>query len=176
MSARLVLVAGLVAGMLQLVPAVRADEAPADDSGASQAARPPAKEAKPTPAAPAPAQPSMGEDKPATDAMGTREEAAEKEAAPRSSAKEAVNVLGGKEWKERINVVARKPLRHDIEWIDGQDRTNWHEFNLWHGLRDERPMIARKTLGFHAPDPHRTRQERVLLLSRGPLRGPAPAK
>jgi hypothetical protein len=94
----------------------------------------------------------------------------------RATAKEAEGRLGEKEYKERINVVARKPLRHDIPWIDSRDRSSWHDFTVWHGVRDERPITARKTIGFHAPDPHRKRFERVLLVGRGPIRGPAPAK
>ena len=83
---------------------------------------------------------------------------------------------GEKEYKQRINTVARAPMRHDIEYIDGRDRTSWRGFDTWQGIRDERPLVARKTLGFHAPRPHATRWERVLLVSRGPLRGPAPSE
>lgn len=84
--------------------------------------------------------------------------------------------LGQQEWKQRINVVARKPANHDIQYIDSRDRTGWRDFSTWQGIRDERPIIARKSLGFHAPDPHRPRAERVLLIGRGPLRGPAPTE
>src|SRR5204863_4407398 len=84
--------------------------------------------------------------------------------------------LGQQEWKERINVVARKPANHDIAYLDSRDRTGWRDFTTWQGIRDERPIIARKSLGFHAPDPHRPRFERVLLIGRGPLRGPAPTE
>ena len=83
---------------------------------------------------------------------------------------------GQKEYKERINVVARHPHRHDIEYIDSRDRMSWHDYSEWQGIRDERPIIARKTMGFHAPRPHRPRFERVLLIGRGPLRGPAPTE
>lgn len=83
---------------------------------------------------------------------------------------------GEKEWKQRINVVARQPDRHDIAYIDSRDRAGWRDFSVWQGVRDERPIIARKSMGFHAPDPHRPRAERVLLIGRGPLRGPAPTE
>lgn len=83
---------------------------------------------------------------------------------------------GEKEWKERINIVARKPARHDVSWIDSRDRSGWRTFTTWQGIRDERPMVARKTLGFHEPRPHATRAERVERVSRGPLRGPAPSE
>ena len=84
--------------------------------------------------------------------------------------------LGEKEWKERINIVARKPLRHDVPWIDGRDRTGWRDFSGWQGVRDERPMVARKVLGFHDPRPYIRRFERVERISRGPIRGPAPSE
>jgi hypothetical protein len=93
-----------------------------------------------------------------------------------ASAKAPHDDLGQKKYKERINIVARKPLRRDIGYIDSRDRTAWHDFTIWQGVRDERPIIARKALGFHEPRPHRPRAERVLLIGRGPLRGPAPAK
>jgi hypothetical protein len=93
-----------------------------------------------------------------------------------SSGKAQQTVLGEKEYKERINVVARKPANHDLPYIESRDRTGWNEFNSWQGIRDERPIVARKTMGFHAPYPHRPRAERVLLISRGPLRGPAPTE
>ena len=80
--------------------------------------------------------------------------------------------LGHKTWKERINTNARKPLRHDIEWLDSRDRTSYQDFQVWQGIRDERPLIARKTTGFHEPRPHKTRRERVLTISRGPIQGP----
>lgn len=80
--------------------------------------------------------------------------------------------LGHKTWKERINTVARKPLRHDIQWLDSRDRTEWRDHEVWHGIRDERPLIARKTTGFHEPRPNKTRRERVLTISRGPIQGP----
>ena len=80
--------------------------------------------------------------------------------------------LGHKTWKERINTIARKPLRHDIEWLDSRDRTEWQDHQVWQGIRDERPLIARKTTGFHEPRPHKTRRERVLTISRGPIQGP----
>ena len=83
---------------------------------------------------------------------------------------------GQKEWKERINVVARNPHDLDIAYLDSRDRTGWRDFSTWQGVRDERPIIARKTAGFHAPYPHRSRAERVLLIGRGPLRGPAPTE
>jgi hypothetical protein len=79
---------------------------------------------------------------------------------------------GEKRWKERINTVARKPLRHDIEYTDSRDRDEWQGQTTWQGVRDRRPMVARKTMGFHDPRPHRPRAERVLLVSRGPIRGP----
>lgn len=79
---------------------------------------------------------------------------------------------GEKTYKERINTVARKKHRHDINWLDSTDRSSWGEHKTWRGIRDERPLIARKTLGFHDPRPHRTRRERVLLISRGPIQGP----
>jgi hypothetical protein len=80
--------------------------------------------------------------------------------------------LGHKTWKERINTVARKPLNHDVEWLDGNDRSEWNGHTVWQGIRDERPLVARKTMGFHDPRPHRPRAERVLLISRGPIQGP----
>jgi hypothetical protein len=83
--------------------------------------------------------------------------------------------MGPKEWKERINLVARKPYRHDINWLDSHDRSSWRTFTTWQGVRDERPLIARKVMGFHEPRPHATHAQRVETLSRGPLRGPAPA-
>jgi hypothetical protein len=92
-------------------------------------------------------------------------------AAP-ASAKGGEPRLGEKSYKERINLVARKPLRRDIEEVKSWDRTSWNGFTTWQGVRDERPIIARKTMGFHDPRPHRTRMERVLLVSRGPIRGP----
>ena len=93
-----------------------------------------------------------------------------------SAAKAPQDDLGQKEWKGRINIIARKPLRHDIAYVDSRDRSAWHDFTVWQGVRDERPIIARKAMGFHTPEPHRQRAERVLLIGRGPLRGPAPAK
>ena len=95
------------------------------------------------------------------------------DAAPAASPKYA---HGEKEWKQRINVVARQPDRHDIAYLDSRDRSGWRDFTIWQGVRDERPIIARKSAGFHAPDPHRPRAERVLLIGRGPLRGPAPTE
>jgi hypothetical protein len=83
---------------------------------------------------------------------------------------------GQKKYKERINVVARKPDRHDVAWIDSRDRTSWRTFTQWQGVRDERPMVARKVFGFHEPRPHVRRAERVERLARGPLRGPAPSE
>ena len=80
--------------------------------------------------------------------------------------------LGTKMYKERINLVARKPLRHDVEWLDSRDRWSWQGHEKWQGIRDARPMIARKTLGFHAPRPHVPRRERILRIGRGPIRGP----
>lgn len=93
-----------------------------------------------------------------------------------SSGKAQQTVLGDKEHKERINVVARRPANHDLPYIESRDRAGWREFNSWQGIRDERPIIARKTMGFHAPRPHRPRAERVMLIGRGPLRGPAPTE
>ena len=93
-----------------------------------------------------------------------------------SAAEEQVNAHGEKEYKERINIIARKPSRHDIGWLDSRDRSGWRDFTVWHGVRDERPMIARKSIGFHEPRPHATRAERVERISRGPLRGPAPSE
>lgn len=92
------------------------------------------------------------------------------------SGKEADTRLGEKEWKERINLVARKPARHDIAWIDSRDRVSWRTFSTWQGVRDEHPMIARKTQGFHEPSPYVRRAERVERISRGPLRGPVPSE
>ena len=86
--------------------------------------------------------------------------------------KDAEPKLGHKTWKERINTVARKRLHHDIEWLDSRDRTDWDGHQVWQGIRDERPLIARKTMGFHEPRPHKTRRERVLTISRGPIQGP----
>ena len=96
------------------------------------------------------------------------------EAAP--AATQEAQKPGAKENKERINLVARKPLRHDIGWLDEHDRAGWREFTTWQGVRDERPLIARKTIGFHEPRPYATRRERVERTSRGPLRGPAPPR
>jgi hypothetical protein len=98
-------------------------------------------------------------------------------AAPASdSAAENQVRRGEKEYKERVNIVARKPLRHDINWIDSRDRSGWREFTTWQGIRDERPLVARKVFGFHEPRPHIRRAERVERISRGPLRGPAPSE
>jgi len=83
---------------------------------------------------------------------------------------------GEMEYKERINIIARKPSRHDINWLDSRDRSGWREFTTWQGIRDERPLVARKVFGFHVPRPHATRAERVERMSRGPLRGPAPSE
>ena len=80
--------------------------------------------------------------------------------------------LGVKTWKERINTVARKPAEHDIKWLDSTDRSGWNGYTVWQGIRDERPLVARKTMGFHEPRPHKTRRERVLTISRGPIQGP----
>ena len=88
------------------------------------------------------------------------------------SAKEPRGQLGEKTYKERINTVARKRLNHDIRWLDTRDRDEWQGHTIWQGIRDERPLIARKTMGFHDPRPHRPRKERVLMLSRGPIQGP----
>ena len=96
-------------------------------------------------------------------------------ATPPSASSEEMGV-GEKRYKERINTVARAPRRHDVEYINGRDRTSWGEFTQWYGIRDARPLIARKTLGFHERNPHATRWERVRIVSRGPLRGPAPPK
>lgn len=96
--------------------------------------------------------------------------------APAPAAAGATAHPGEKEYKERINIVARKPSRHDVPWLDGRDRTSWRTFTTWQGIRDERPMIARKSLGFHEPRPHATRAERVQRISRGPLQGPAPSE
>ena len=82
-------------------------------------------------------------------------------------------LMGVKTYKERINTVARKRVEHDIKWLDSRDRTGWNGYTVWQGIRDERPMIARKTMGFHEPRPHATRSERVLTISRGPIQGPA---
>ena len=92
--------------------------------------------------------------------------------------KAPVKTMGEKKYKARINIVARKPLRHDVPWYEAtyRDRHAWHDFTTWQGTRDQRPLVARKSMGFHAPRPHRGRSERVLLVSRGPLKGPAPAK
>lgn len=95
---------------------------------------------------------------------------------PASAAEEQVNAHGEKEYKERINLIARKPSRHDVGWLDSRDRMGWRDFTTWHGVRDERPMVARKVLGFHEPRPHVRRAERVERVSRGPLRGPAPSE
>lgn len=81
--------------------------------------------------------------------------------------------LGQKTYKERINTVARGPLRHDLDYIDSRDRWSWHGHTQWQGIRDKRPIIARKTLGFHDPRPHVPRHERVMRVSRGPIRGTA---
>ena len=82
--------------------------------------------------------------------------------------------MAEKTYKLRINTVARKPLQHDLDYIyANRDRDNWSGVGPWHGVRDMRPLVARKALGFHEPRPHRTRGERVLLISRGPLKGPA---
>lgn len=88
------------------------------------------------------------------------------------TAQEPREQLGEKTWKERINTVARRPLEHDLEMIDTTDRDAWHGYTIWRGIRDRRPLIARKTLGFKDRDPGPTRRERVLLISRGPIRGP----
>ena len=80
--------------------------------------------------------------------------------------------LGKKTYKQRINTVARKRVDHDIDWLDSRDRSGWNGYTVWQGIRDERPMIARKTMGFHEPRPHATRRERVLTISRGPIQGP----
>lgn len=98
------------------------------------------------------------------------------ETAPAGESKSAEAQPGEKEYKQRVNLVARKPLRHDIGWMEGRDRASWREFTTWQGIRDERPMVARKTLGFHEPRPHLRRAERVERLARGPLVGPAPAE
>ena len=74
--------------------------------------------------------------------------------------------------KERINTIARRDQEHDIKYIDSRDRASWGSFDTWQGIRDRRPMIARKTMGFHAPRPHVPRSERELRISRGPIRGP----
>jgi hypothetical protein len=89
-----------------------------------------------------------------------------------SMEKDASPKLGHKTWKERVNTVARKPLEHDIKWLDSRDRTGWNGYTVWQGIRDERPMIARKTMGYHEPRPHKTRRERVTTISRGPIQGP----
>ena len=89
-----------------------------------------------------------------------------------SMEKDETPKLGVKTWKERINTVARRPVAHDIEWLDSRDRTDWNGYTVWQGIRDERPMIARKTMGYHEPRPHKTRRERVLTISRGPIQGP----
>ena len=102
------------------------------------------------------------------------ETAAPTEAAPAVAA--PAKGLGQQEWKQRTNVVARKPSNIDIAYLDSRDRTGWRDFSTWQGVRDERPIIARKSSGFHAPYPHRPRAERVLLIGRGPLRGPAPTE
>lgn len=94
-------------------------------------------------------------------------------AAVQTSAKTPWPHAGQSEYKERINLIARKPLRHDIQYIDSKDRGSWNGYTVWQGVRDERPLVARKTMGFHDPRPHRTRKERVLLVSRGPIKGPA---
>lgn len=86
--------------------------------------------------------------------------------------KDAKPRLGVKTWKERINTVARKPAEHDIQWLDNRDRSGWNGYTIWQGIRDERPLVARKTMGFHEPRPHKTRRERVLTISRGPIQGP----
>jgi hypothetical protein len=92
------------------------------------------------------------------------------------SAKEPREQLGEKTWKERINTVARKKVEHDLEYVDSRDRDEWDGHQVWHGVRDRRPIIARKTVGFDDRDPGLTRRERVQQLGRGPLRGPAPAE
>ncbi len=107
--------------------------------------------------------------------LATAHPAAAEEAAP-AAAPAAAAEKGEKEWKERVNIVARKPHRHDITWLDGRDRTSWREFTQWQGVRDERPMVARKVFGFHDPRPHVRRAERVERVSRGPIRGPAPSE
>lgn len=89
-----------------------------------------------------------------------------------SSPKEPRAKIGVKTWKQRINTVARRPLRHDIKWIDSRDRVSWGEEETWRGIRDERPMIARKTHGFKEKRGHLTRRERVTRISRGPIQGP----
>ena len=89
-----------------------------------------------------------------------------------SMEKDEKPLMGVKTWKERINTVARKRAEHDIEWLDSRDRTGWNGYTTWQGIRDERPLVARKTMGFHEPRPHTTRSERVLTLSRGPIQGP----
>ena len=89
-----------------------------------------------------------------------------------SMEKDEKPLMGVKTWKERINTVARKRAEHDIEWLDSRDRTGWNGYTTWQGIRDERPLVARKTMGFHEPRPHKTRSERVLTISRGPIQGP----
>ena len=87
------------------------------------------------------------------------------------AAKEPHGKLGEKKYKARINLIARKPLRHDVPYYESLDRQEWDGKSPWQGVRDGRPMVARKIMGFHDPRPHRTRMERILMLSRGPIRG-----
>ncbi|MEM7245246.1 MAG: hypothetical protein AAF533_07865 [Acidobacteriota bacterium] len=84
--------------------------------------------------------------------------------------------LPTKTYKQRINTIARTPMRHDIEYLKTRDREHWNGHHQWRGIRDQRPMVARKTTGFKDRRPHRTRRERVLLVGRGPIQGPPPAQ
>ena len=105
-------------------------------------------------------------------AQGTQTKGSSDQMSDSSMDKDGTPRLGAKTYKERINTVARQPRERDLKWLDGNDRSGWNGYTTWQGIRDERPLIARKTTGFHDPRPHKTRRERVLTISRGPIQGP----
>jgi hypothetical protein len=86
----------------------------------------------------------------------TREEAAEARPERRG---------GGLTYRERINMITRKPLRKDRAEAPRDQAERY-----WRGVRDARPIIARKRTG--PPDEDRTRWEHVQEVARGPIRMP----
>lgn len=85
----------------------------------------------------------------------TREEAAE--ARPQRR--------GNKTYRERINTVAREPLRKEVP-----DGPRTPEERRWSGVRDARPLVARKRT--HPPRPEITRFDHVKMVARGPITRP----
>ena len=74
-----------------------------------------------------------------------------------------------KTWRERINTVARHPEGKDKVYPQQYETPSPLEHHEWRGVRDLRPLVARKLV--RPKKVRKTREERVDIISRGPIEG-----